>query len=1084
MVPHTNSRMAVLREVLCRLYTEPKDVRRLLDDAGLDGFIQEITMEGKIANVWHDTLRTLEAGDGLRLLLDLLVSTAPYASNPDLIRAVTAVRIEIGTVQVVGGGRVRETKSAADKAGTPEAAEKSEPYPGLVAYTQDDAAIFYGREREIQSGLAALEICPTLFLTGPSGAGKSSLARAGLIARMDQDARARGRTLAVISLDRPGSRPFEMLASILRNQASGDENSVSNWNRNVTNAIDLSPPAYPHEKSLVDLVGALATRPDREWVLLIDQLEEVAALREPNERLTRDRFLTVLAAFGEGLASATARPSRVRMICMVRSDLLGDLLDHDRFNELYKCSKSIALGVLATAELHQVIKGPLRERAAALEDGLAETIIADVGGDVCSVPLLNQVLRELWQGRSKGRTARLTHARYAALGGVRGVLNTVAREARGQVTPEREAPLTRVLLSLFRYDVGRALRRVVDFEELAKMARCGVAELDAVVAPFAMRRLFVFGGASGERRDVTGEVIRKRTLEVAHEALFEAWEEYRELIKNRGPMQSLHADVHASASRWYAQNHDVNELWGDGVLLRRAEEARDRSEVEFSEPEVKFLHKSRQVIDERKRLERLGFDRARAQNRRLRYALAALGCAALFVVALLAQAWRERNRSERNRARAEALVEFMLKTQEGPLRAAGLTNLYAESVRRVEAYHANVRQSGDEIDSAALGREAAVEAHRGDVLLGRGDLNGALVSYRAALASFDRVAGRDPRSPELLLGLARSHDRIGDVYRRKGNLSAAQDSYLRALGFFERLDTLRPDVHQPDLGHALVKVGDVYVSRGDLEQGLQKYQRALEIRTRLVEREPSNADWQRDLGVVESALADAKCTLGGVTDDVLRLYRNALRRAETLSQDDPSNAVWRTDVVLYSMNLARALVTRPGGRGDAIAQARHAMNEMQSLQRERRLTSEQERFWLPASLAMVSALTRATDEQMRYWQPVVRTGSLRPDSEVEGSERGFLCRAAITLPSSPHDPCLVTVLYGQRVLYGPSAPFECQVTAMDTAYPQVAGRDNATSDGNGTVEVDTAAGVLRVADIARGGRPAFRVQVQVSGRGP
>ena len=78
------------------------------------------------------------------------------------------------------------------------------PYPGLAAFTADDAAVFFGRRREIGTLLDLLS--PTLgrapgrwvSIVGPSGSGKSSLLHAGLLPRL---ARSPDRWLVVGAAD-------------------------------------------------------------------------------------------------------------------------------------------------------------------------------------------------------------------------------------------------------------------------------------------------------------------------------------------------------------------------------------------------------------------------------------------------------------------------------------------------------------------------------------------------------------------------------------------------------------------------------------------------------------------------------------------------------------------------------------------------------------------------------------------------------------------------------------------------------------------------------------------------------------------
>ena len=67
---------------------------------------------------------------------------------------------------------------------------KVDPYPGLVAFDEKDAGVFFGRKQEITEYLGILDTLrgpdrsQLLVISGASGSGKSSLLRAGLIPRV------------------------------------------------------------------------------------------------------------------------------------------------------------------------------------------------------------------------------------------------------------------------------------------------------------------------------------------------------------------------------------------------------------------------------------------------------------------------------------------------------------------------------------------------------------------------------------------------------------------------------------------------------------------------------------------------------------------------------------------------------------------------------------------------------------------------------------------------------------------------------------------------------------------------------------
>jgi hypothetical protein len=117
------------------------------------------------------------------------------------------------------------------------------PYPGLAAFEPQDAAAFFGREKETERLIDLLH--PTLqcgpgrfvAIVGPSGSGKSSLLRAGLIPHLarwperwvvlppmlpsQNPTRALSASLAVAFAERGSSRTVDDLVTILQRGASG-----------------------------------------------------------------------------------------------------------------------------------------------------------------------------------------------------------------------------------------------------------------------------------------------------------------------------------------------------------------------------------------------------------------------------------------------------------------------------------------------------------------------------------------------------------------------------------------------------------------------------------------------------------------------------------------------------------------------------------------------------------------------------------------------------------------------------------------------------------------------------------------------
>ncbi|MFI0907069.1 AAA family ATPase [Streptomyces sioyaensis] len=278
------------------------------------------------------------------------------------------------------------------------------PYPGLEAFTEDDAAVFFGRDREIAELVGRLHPAVPgraqrfVAVVGPSGSGKSSLVRAGLLPAL---ARRRGR-----------------------------------W----TVAAPFSPGADP--------VGSLRQRlsrlsGERPALLVIDQLEELLTLCGREER---DAFLS---AVGDALR----RDSRLWVVATLRSDFLTGFLESG-FAELVR--EPTLVGALGRDALHEVIERPAEQAGLAFAPGVVARMVDECGGGD-ALPLLAYTLQELYQ-RAGGAGGTVSEEAYRALGGVAGALS----EQADRITAElRGAPVIETLLRFVTVDRNEATRRRV-----------------------------------------------------------------------------------------------------------------------------------------------------------------------------------------------------------------------------------------------------------------------------------------------------------------------------------------------------------------------------------------------------------------------------------------------------------------------------------------------------------------------------------------------------------------------------------------------------------------------------------------------
>src|SRR5271166_3233362 len=216
-------------------------------------------------------------------------------------------------------------------------------------------------------------------------------------------------------------------------------------------------------------------------------------------------------------------------------------------------------------------------------------------------------------------------------------------------------------------------------------------------------------------------------------------------------------------------------------------------------------------------------------------------------------------------------------------------------------------------------RDLSVSYNRiGDVQQAQGDLATALSSYQAALAIMERLTEADPGNALWQRDLSVSHSKIGDVQQAQGDLAAALSSYQASLAIAERLAKADPGNAgwQRDLAVSYEKVGDVRQAQGDLGTALASYQASHDIFDRLAKADPGNAGWQRSLSVSHMKIGDVQQAQGDLAA-ALSSYQASFAIAERLTKADPGNAGWQRDLAMSYGRIA-SIEIQQGDRDDAL----------------------------------------------------------------------------------------------------------------------------------------------------------------------
>ena len=272
-------------------------------------------------------------------------------------------------------------------------------------------------------------------------------------------------------------------------------------------------------------------------LLVIDQFEEI--FTQCDDSADRNAFLTGLAQVASEHKDGTPP---LRVVLAMRTDFLGQASDHAAFTDvLNRQGASVLIGAMTRQQLREAVEGPAQARSVALETGLVERILEEVGEAAGQLPLLEELLRQLWDLRQGGS---LSHIAYSKLGGVKYALSRHADHVYAKLSAAEQRHAQAVLTKLVGLGKG-----VPDTRQIAYRSELSSDDW-RLVQHLASERLLITD------RDRTGE----QTVQLIHETLIRNWDQLGDWV-NQGREFLAWRERTADAARlWEAEDHHTDFL--------------------------------------------------------------------------------------------------------------------------------------------------------------------------------------------------------------------------------------------------------------------------------------------------------------------------------------------------------------------------------------------------------------------------------------------------------------------------------------------------------------------------------------------
>lgn len=307
------------------------------------------------------------------------------------------------------------------------------PFCGLRPFGDDDAALFAGRDGEVELVAANLQAARLTILYGPSGVGKSSLLRAGAAHRIE------ARESAARAAGKPASRV------LVHDEWAGD--AAAQLARRIADdaGIDEAP-------AFDEAVARWGEAHDGVLLLILDQFEEYMRLHPASEGQPLDELLPEVVR-DERL--------RVHVLISLREDALAEM---DRFEERMPTvfENVLRLPAMTASAAREAIEQPIATvnawrveaglAAVGVEEGLVDDVLGQLGdpqlmtarpgsGAVAGTiepAFLQLVMQRLWAVDAGREPPLLRRAGLDELGGAAAIVSGHLDAAMQQLTSRRQ----------------------------------------------------------------------------------------------------------------------------------------------------------------------------------------------------------------------------------------------------------------------------------------------------------------------------------------------------------------------------------------------------------------------------------------------------------------------------------------------------------------------------------------------------------------------------------------------------------------------------------------------------------------------
>jgi len=715
--------------------------------------------------------------------------------------------------------------------------QQGSPFPGLQAYDERYASVFFGRGAQIDTLLGRIaqqikygrDFCLVL---GPSGSGKSSLINAGVMPNLMRSGGFNGiEVMSFSSLDLADvgkDQLFSSLASTLLDWEI-DDAPVFDGDSAASLAEKLQQCSAVLCQQCKNVLGS-DRQLTRRFALFVDRLEVLLSSPLFSEQ-QRSGFVALL----EQLASSGA----VLVISACRNEFYPDLVDYPSLMAGKAKGAHFDLAAPGRADLLQMIRLPALAAGLSFDTDpnsatpLDELLCSEAASNPDALPMLQYTLQQLYLQRSSDN--QLMFSVYKSLGGIEGAIGKNAEQAITRLNKAEQDSLPKVLslLVTLREDEKSITSRS------ARLAQLNTDAERALVSTMIEQRLFVSHLQQGEP-----------CFSIAHEALLRRWPRATVWISEHFDSLSVKSRLLHLSERWRAEQQNSAYLLAEGKPLQEALQLADNSLFQLDAEEAEFIRASAAKA------------RLKRWSRRATFILL---CVLTVTAATMGvRSFNAEQQAQQKRLAAENLLGFMVGEFADKLRSIGRMDLLdGISSKALEYFTDYAADDADLSTEARLQHGQTLEA-MGEVAYSRGKTDEAIAALQAARVQLEAVLAQQPNNLELLKTLGANAFWLGQIQYDASDWQGTQPEFERYYQYSERMYELAPENVDAimELSYATNSLGSLAMQRQQFNLARKNFEESLQLRLLAQAKQPENTQLLADIANTRSWLASAALSAG------------------------------------------------------------------------------------------------------------------------------------------------------------------------------------------------------------------------------